>query len=153
MAKSDKTGFSSWFSLNVGLVHHFFYCQCESWASKECFKQVTRPFDDLAKKLRLWCLLKLKMLLRLLKRSSFRGERSCEKGCPSVAFFMVAWSLSQLGEIFIEGCEDSHIKKPKIISGYLEKERILFRKTQRWKNVSWGRPKGIFVWEKPEENT
>ena len=78
----------------------FFYCQHGSQASKECFKQAKRSSDGLAKKLRLWSLLKFKMLLRLLKRSPFGRERLCEKSCPSVVFSMVSRSLSQLGEIF-----------------------------------------------------
>ena len=78
----------------------FFYCQHGSQASKECFKQAKRSSDSLAKKLQLRSLLKFKMLLRLLKRSLFGGERLCEKSCPSVAFSMVSQSLSQLGEIF-----------------------------------------------------
>ena len=40
------------------------------------------------------------MLLRLLKRSPFGGERPCGESCPSVTFSMVSRSLSQLGEIF-----------------------------------------------------
>ena len=78
----------------------FFYCQCKIQASKECFEQAKRSSDGLAKKWRLWSLLKFKMLLRLLKRSPFEGERSCEKNCPSMAFSMVSWSLSKLGETF-----------------------------------------------------
>ena len=72
----------------------FFYCQHGNQASKECFEQAKRSSDGLAKKLRLWSLLKFKMLLRLLKRSPFERERLCEKSCLSVAFSMVSRSLS-----------------------------------------------------------
>ena len=117
--------------MNVGLVCLFFHYQCGSQTSKECIKQVVGSSYDLAKKLQLWLLLKLKMLSRLLSRSLFEGERLCEKSYHGVMFSMVSQSLSQLGEILTEGCEDSRIKKPGDILGYLEKERILFRKTQR----------------------
>ena len=78
----------------------FFYCQRRSQASKECFKQDKRFSDGLVKKLRLWSLLNFTMLLRLLKRSPFGGERPCEKSYPNVAVSMVSQLLSQLGEIF-----------------------------------------------------
>ena len=44
------------------------------------------------------------------------------------------WSLDHFHNLVrfsTEGCEDSHIKKPKDILGYLEKGRTLFRKTRR----------------------
>ena len=67
-------------------------------------------------------------------------------------FSMVSQSLSQLGEILTEGCEDSRIKKPRDILGYLEKERILFRKTQR-NHLDYPKLKENFVWGKPKGNT
>ena len=77
-----------------------FHCQCGSQASKECFEQANRSSDGLAKKLRLWSLMKFKILLRLLKKSPFGGEKSCKKSCLTVVFSVVTRSLSQLGEIF-----------------------------------------------------
>ena len=48
----------------------FYYCQCGSQASKECFEQAKRSSDGLAKNLLLWSLLKFKMLLRLFEKKS-----------------------------------------------------------------------------------
>ena len=101
----------------------FFSCQRGSQASKKCFEQAKSSSDGLAKKLRLWSLLKFKILLRLLKRSPFEGERPWEKSYPSVAFSMVSRSLHNLVRFSTEGCDDSHIKIPKDIAKYLEKER------------------------------
>ena len=134
MARSNKNGESSWFSLNVGLVRHF-YCQRKSHASKECFKQAKRSSDSLAKKLRLWSLLKFRMLLRLLKRSPFRRERPCKKICPNIAFSMVSRSLSQLSEIFdwrVWGFTYQETQRHLRILGEMED---FFRKTRRWEKV------------------
>ena len=114
----------TWFAL--------FHFQFGSQILRECFKQVIGYFDGLAQKLQLRLLLKLKMLSRLLSKNPFEGERPCEKAAPLWHF---PWSLNHFHNLvwfLTEGCEDSHIKKPKDIPGYLEKERILFRKS--WRN-------------------
>ena len=84
------------------------------------------------------------MLLRLLKRSLFGGERLCEKSYPSVAFSMVSRSFSQLGEIlnwrvwgFTYQETQRHLRilggREDFFLGRLEGERKFFlRKT--WRN-------------------
>ena len=58
--------------------------------------------------------------------------RDCAKRAAPVWCF--PWSLNHFHNLVrfpTEGCEDSHIKTPKDIPGYLKEERILLRKTRR----------------------
>ena len=100
------------------------------------------------KKLQLWSLLRFKMLLR--------GERPCKKKNAAIVW-RFPWSLDHFHNLVrfsTERCEDSHIKKPKDISGYLEEGRTLFRKTRRWKNVFFSEedPKEYLFGINPKES-
>ena len=91
--------------------------------------------DGLAKKLRLWSLLKFKILLRLLKKSPFEGERPWEKSYPSVAFSMVSRSLSQLGEIFNWRVWWFTYQDTQRHCKILGEREEFSRKTRRWEKV------------------
>ena len=132
----------------------FYYCQCGSQASKECFEQAKRSSDGLAKNLLLWSLLKFKMLLRLFEKKSIRRGETVRNNLPQCGVFhglsviFTTWWDFQLKGVRI------YISRYPKTSQNTWRKRIFFRKTRRWEKVFseedpkvresffWGRPEG-----------
>ena len=65
------------------------------------------------------------------KKVHLEGRNRAKKAALLWYFPWLLDHFHNLVRFSIEGCRDSYIKKPKDISGYLEKGRTLFRKTRR----------------------
>ena len=78
-----------------------------------------------------------------------KGRDRAKRAAPIWHF---PWSLNHFHNLVrfsTEECEDSHIKTPKDIPGYLEEERIFFRKTRR-KHLDYPKVKKYFE-DNPKE--
>ena len=143
MVGSNKTGDSSWFSLNIGLVRHFFFGQRGGQASKECFEQAERIFWWPHKEIAIVVLAKVQDAVEAIeKKSSWRGE-TMPKKLPQCGIFhglsitFTTWWDFQLKHVRIHISRNPKTSQDTWRKGGLclerpEGERMFFlRKTRR----------------------
>ena len=135
-ARFDKIGESLWFSLNVGLVHHFFYCQHGSQASKECFKQVEKIFWWPYKEIVTAVLGKVQDVVEAIeKKSIWRGETVWKKLPQCGIFHGLSIIFTTWWDFQLKGARIHISRNPKTSQNTWRKGGFFFRKTRRWEKV------------------
>ena len=133
-ARFDKIGESLWFSLNVGLVHHFFYCQHGSQASKECFKQVEKIFWWPYKEIVTAVLGKVQDVVEAIeKKSIWRGETVWKKLPQCGIFHGLSIIFTTWWDFQLKGARIHISRNPKTSQNTWRKGGFFFRKTRRWR--------------------
>jgi len=98
MARSNKTGDSSQFSLNVVLVHLLLLLMQKS-GFQGMLQASYKIFWWPCKEIVTVVLAKIQDVVKAIEKKSIQMGKTVHKSCPSVAFSMVSQSLSQLSDI------------------------------------------------------